>query len=81
MIASLAVAISVRVPVARSAQQISSIMTLVLAWLCAIGMRRFGGSISWGPILKIDLILFAIGLVGMIAGMRLFRRDCFFDQR
>jgi ABC-type transport system involved in multi-copper enzyme maturation permease subunit len=81
LVAALAATISVRVPVARSAQQMASLLTFALAGLSVTALRRLGGPLNWSAILPADVVIFVAGLAGLALGTTLFRRDRFFEER
>ena len=81
IISAATIAISMRVAVARSAYQMGSILTLVLAGIGATVIQRFGKALDWPAILRADVVLFFVGLLGLAAAVRSFRRDRFFDKR
>jgi ABC-2 type transport system permease protein len=78
--ASLAVAISMRVPVARSAQQISSVISMVLGAVIATVISRLHLPLSWSLVQRIDLWLVGAGAVAIRVAGRLFQRERFFES-
>jgi ABC-2 type transport system permease protein len=81
LVGALAIAVSVRVRVARSAQQIGSLLTFAIAGLSVTILRRLSTPLDWSLILRADLCVFAIGLIGLLISMQTFRRDWFFETR
>jgi ABC-2 type transport system permease protein len=81
LISAATIAVSMRVAVARSAQQLGSILTFVLAGVGSAALQRWGKDLEWSVVLAIDVLLFVVGWVCLAAALRLFRRDAFFESR
>ncbi|MGZ3448034.1 MAG: ABC transporter permease [Polyangiales bacterium] len=79
--ASLAVAISLHVTVARSAQQLSAVVTLVVVGAVATALKQLALTLDWALILRIDLALAAVGVASLVALFRVFRRDRLLENR
>jgi ABC-2 type transport system permease protein len=78
---ALAVAVSMRVNIARSAQQLSAIITLVVVGAVAATLKELALTVDWPLILRIDAALAAIGLASLAMLLRLFRRDRLLERR
>lgn len=78
---ALAVAVSMRVNIARSAQQLSAIVTLVVVGAVAATLRELAVTLDWPLILRIDAGLAALGLVALAMQLRFFRRDRLLERR
>ncbi len=76
--AALAMAVSLRVPVARSAQQVCSLLVMVVGMVAESLLGRAPG-LDPAALFRADLLLAALGCVALSLAMGLFRRDRFFD--
>ncbi len=81
LVAALAIAISVRVPVARSAQQIGSLATFALAGGAVILLKSLRIPLNWPTVLWVDAVVLLLGVVGLLAAMQGFHRDRFLEER
>jgi ABC-type Na+ efflux pump permease subunit len=79
--AAMGVAISVRVEVARSAQQMASILTLLIAGGAGALLRFVGGELDWPLLLRAEAAVFLIAIVALGLAIRLFRRELFFERQ
>jgi ABC-2 type transport system permease protein len=79
--AAVAVAISMRVTVARSAQQMSSMLSMAIVGAVAFALGQLGLSLTWPVILRIDLLVGAVGVLALVVAQKAFRRERFFDAR
>ena len=79
--ASAANFISMRIPVARSAQQMASMLTVVLVSILIFILKRLHVTLDWASYLRVDGGLMAVGLLALAAGLRMFRRDRVFDPQ
>jgi ABC-2 type transport system permease protein len=73
--AAIAVVLSVYVPVARSAQQAVSMVSLVLAVVIGEILDRLHLPPTPDTLLRVDLVLAVSGLMTLAVAARLFRRD------
>jgi ABC-2 type transport system permease protein len=76
---AVATAISSRLRVARSAQQMSSILTLVLSMLFLWLTTLVPLASPWGQVLAVEGVLTALGLAALALGLRTFTRHRLFD--
>lgn len=81
LIAALVAIISLKLTVARSAQQVGSFLTFAFAFLTIFALRRLGVGLEWSTILWADAVVGFVALLGVFTGMRLFHRDRFFEKR
>jgi ABC-2 type transport system permease protein len=79
--AALAVAVSMRVTVARSAQQLSAVVTLLVVGGVAIALKQLALTLDWALVMRIDLVLALVGLASLASVLRTFRRDRLLEQR
>lgn len=79
--AAMAIVISTRVAVARSAQQMVSVLSMIIAGATLATMARLGIVFDWVSLPRMGSILLAAGVVGLRVGMALFRRDRVFENR
>ncbi len=80
LIAALAIGISVRVPVARSAQQIGVLATFALAGLTVTLLNRLEIPLDWSTVLRLDGVVFLMGAFSLFVAMLGFHRDRFFEE-
>ncbi len=78
---AIGIAISVRVAVARSAQQIASILILVLAFGTAGLLRLWGRELDGPLLLRADAAVLLVALAVLGLALHLFRREIFFERR
>jgi ABC-2 type transport system permease protein len=71
---AIATTVSSRVRVARSAQQISSMTTIMLSFLVGFVMKQADIPPTWTSILVIDGLLFTLGVLFLTVGLRAFGR-------
>ncbi len=74
-IAVLAVLVSSRVSVARSAQQIVQVVFLMFTGLISFGLNRFSGELTWHKVAWSCTVLIVVGLIGLVSASRLFSRE------
>ena len=77
----LAIAVSIRIPVARSAQQIASLGSMLIGGALAVAINSLHLQLTWGVLLRIDLVLFALGIFSVRMAARSFHRERFFEAR
>ncbi len=78
---AIAVGISMRVTVARSAQQMAGMISMAIVGLVAFVVSQAHTPLTWALVLRIDALVFAIGVVALLQLRQLFRRDRFFESR
>lgn len=78
---AMSIFISMRVSVARSAQQAASLATLFLGGGTVAALRQLGVPLSWKTLPRIDGALIVVGMAGLVVAARAFRRDRMFEQR
>ncbi len=78
---AVAVAISMRVTVARSAQQMASMLSMAIVGSVAFALAQLGLTLTWPVILRIDGVVCAIGIFALVVAQKAFRRERFFDAR
>ncbi len=81
LVSALGIAISARVPVARSAQQMGMFLTVGFATVSFTLFKRLGMLLGWMSVLRVDLVLLLLGVAGLFFAMRGFHRDRFFEDR
>jgi ABC-2 type transport system permease protein len=81
MTAAAAVIISSRVAVAKSAQQLTTLFTMVSAAGIVGLIRLHAGPLQWGTLYAYDLAFFAAGVLALAAAAVSFRRERLFDRR
>jgi ABC-2 type transport system permease protein len=79
--AALAVVISIYVPVARSAQQIASMLSMFVAAIAITALRTTDVSLNNEALLRVDILLLSLGAIALMAALRVFRRDKIFEQQ
>ena len=80
-VSALASLISIRLAVARSAQQMGSLITFCSAGLVVSILKRFGSGLSWHNILFAESFLTGLGMIALLFGAKTFTRDRVFEQR
>jgi ABC-2 type transport system permease protein len=78
---NLAILISMKIPVSRSAQQMTSLLSIVVFGSVAAGWSAVGAAISWPNVFLAEMLLVAVGAVAFGLARLRFRRDEFFDRR
>lgn len=81
LIAALTIAVSTRVPVARSAHQIGMLITFLVAGLTSVALETAGRSLGWTGILWIDACGLLLGAATLLVAGCSFRRESLFDRR
>jgi ABC-2 type transport system permease protein len=79
--AAIGMAISVRVAVARSAQQMASILILLVAGGAGSLLRFVGGELDWTLLLQAEAVVLLIAALALGLAIRLFRREFFFERQ
>jgi len=77
--AALATHISMRVPVARTAQQMSSMLSVLVTAVLAFSLRRVGLELGWETLPRIIGSLVIFGVAIAVAGVAMLRREAVFD--
>jgi ABC-2 type transport system permease protein len=78
---AVSIFVSMRVAVARSAQQMSSVVSLVVGGATVAVIAELGIPFDWATLPRIDAWIVAAGVIALRAAMRSFRRDRMFDDR
>jgi ABC-2 type transport system permease protein len=78
---SIAIFVSMRVAVARSAQQIASISTMVVGVVTLGVASRLGFPLGWATLPQIAFGLIVVGIIALRAAAATFRRDRMFEDR
>jgi ABC-2 type transport system permease protein len=78
--AALATHISMRVPVARTAQQMSSMLSVLVTAALAFALRRAGLEVAWATLPRIVGGLALLGGAIAVAGLAVLRREAVFDS-
>ncbi len=81
LIGGLTIAVSARVPVARSAHQIGTLITFAVAGLAAFALEAAEPSLSWIRVLCWDGCVLLVGLGALLVSVRCFRRESLFERR
>jgi ABC-2 type transport system permease protein len=79
--AVVATQISMGVTVARTAQQVSSMISIVITAALAFVLRRFSINLDWDTLPQVTGVLLAIGVALVVIGDGRFRRHRIFDPR
>lgn len=79
--AVVATQISMSVAVARSAQQMSSMISIVITATLTLVLRRFNLDLNWYTLPQVTGVLLAIGAAFLVAGDARFKRQNIFDPR
>jgi ABC-2 type transport system permease protein len=77
--AALATHISMRVPVARTAQQMSSMLSVLITAVLAFALHRFHLAVTWDSLPRIIGGLAIFGVALAVAGVATLRREAVFD--
>lgn len=77
---AIGMAVSMRVPVARSAQQMSLMLTFIGAGVGAALLRALGGGLDWPVLLRGEAVVLVLAIVALTVAIRLFRRELFFER-
>lgn len=75
LLAALVAIVSLKVKVARSAQQIGSLLSLGLAFGAAFEIHRFLPEMTWHLVLAGDLIVFVLAASTLLVGLYVFKRS------
>jgi ABC-2 type transport system permease protein len=78
---ALAILVSTRVAVARSAQQMVSVFSMIVAGATLAILARLGIALDWASLPRVGSLLLAAGVLGLRWAMWLFRRDRIFEER
>lgn len=78
---ALAIFVSMRVAVARAAQQISSLLSLLVAGGTIAALAKLDVPLDWATLPRIDAALLVAGALALRAAVGRFRRDRIFDDR
>lgn len=81
LIAGLVASISLKIKVARSAQQVGSFLSFALAFAAIYCLRRLVPVIDWRVVVRSIGVVYGMATCSILLGLRLFRRDRFFDER
>jgi ABC-type transport system involved in multi-copper enzyme maturation permease subunit len=76
-----AIVLSMRIPVARSAQQMTALLSLVLFGGLAAAWAALRIEITWPNVFAAEALLAALACVSLGAARALFKRDRFFERR
>lgn len=79
--AGIGVFISARLPVVRSAQQVSAMVVFGVLGAVFGLLQHAGMSALLSPILVLDSSIFVLALVSLVFGLRRFKREYLFDTR
>ena len=77
---ALAVAISVRIRIARSAQQLASLLAMAVGGAAASALGRLGLLADADALLAGDLALFGVGALALTMTQTMFRRELLFER-
>jgi ABC-2 type transport system permease protein len=77
--AGLATQISLRLKVARAAQQMSSMLSVAVTAALAFLLRRMGVAVEWANLPRILVILVVLGIAVAYVGIVALRRESIFD--
>jgi ABC-2 type transport system permease protein len=81
LMTSLAIVTSMRIPVARSAQQMTALLSFVVFGAIAATWAGLRLPIAWPNVFAAEALLAALAVVAFAAARALFRRDRFFERR
>jgi ABC-2 type transport system permease protein len=81
LMTGLAIVMSMRIPVARSAQQMTALLSFVVFGGVAAAWAGLGLAITWPNTFAVEALLAGLALVALSTARALFRRDRFFDRR
>jgi ABC-2 type transport system permease protein len=81
LLTGVAILLSMRVPVARSAQQMTSLLSMVVFGGIAAAWAGFGLALTWRNVFVAEALLGVLALGAMEAARASFRRDRFFERR
>jgi ABC-2 type transport system permease protein len=81
LLTGVAVLMSMRVAVARSAQQMTALLSLVVFGGIATVWIALGVPLEWPNVFAAEGLLAVLAIVALAAARLAFRRDRFFDQR
>jgi ABC-2 type transport system permease protein len=81
LLTAVAVIMSMRVAVARSAQQMTALLSLVLFGGIATAWGALGVPLEWANVFAAEALLAALAALALMAARIAFRRDRFFDSR
>jgi ABC-2 type transport system permease protein len=79
--ASVASAISMRVTVARSAQQMASILSMCITGFVVFLLHQLHMKLSWALVLRIDALLVCTGVAAAMWSLLRFKRERFIENR
>jgi ABC-2 type transport system permease protein len=78
---ALAMNISLHVPVARTAQQMTSMLSVVVVGALVFALKRLDLPLVWPTLLKVDVALLLAGSLALCRGLRAFRHDRLFESK
>lgn len=81
LLTGIAIVMSMRVPVARSAQQMTSLLSLVVFGGIAAAWAGLGLALTFRNVFVAEGILAAAGVVALEVARAMFKRDWFFEKR
>jgi ABC-2 type transport system permease protein len=78
---AMAIALSLRTPVARAVQQMTSLLFVIPGALGAELAQRLGFEFTWPHVFELEAVAILVGMVGLVAAAARFHRDRLFVQR
>jgi ABC-2 type transport system permease protein len=78
---AISIFVSARVTVARSAQQVASVVSLLVAGGTLAIVAQLGIHLDWTTLPRIDAVLASVGVLALRAALGTFRRDRMFEDR
>ncbi|HEY8041967.1 MAG TPA: ABC transporter permease subunit [Polyangiaceae bacterium] len=77
----VAILMSMKIPVARSAQQMTALLNMVLFGAIAAAWGALGLPLTWRNVFAAEGILLGLAAIVFVVARATFRRDRFFDKR
>lgn len=81
LLTGVAILMSMRIPVARSAQQMTSLLSMVVFGGIAAAWAGLGLALTWRNVFVAEAILGVLALAALEGARASFRRDRFFEKR
>jgi ABC-2 type transport system permease protein len=81
LLTGVAILMSMRIPVARSAQQMTSLLSMVVFGGIAAGWAALGVPLTWRNVFIAEALVAVLALAALEGARATFRRDRFFEKR
>ena len=81
LLTGVAILMSMRIPVARSAQQMTSLLSLVVFGGIVAAWAALGLALTWRNVFVAEALVGVLAVAALEAARAAFRRDRFFEKR